>query len=68
VSPYKVPEEVYRRLESYFTPAEIVALTAFGALMVATNVVNNALDVELDEYLQPYRKGVRESAALGSRS
>jgi alkylhydroperoxidase family enzyme len=68
VSPYKVPEEVYRRLESYFTAAEIVALTAFGALMVATNVVNNALDVELDEYLQPYRKGVRESAALGSRS
>jgi hypothetical protein len=44
-----------------------VALTAFGALMVATNVVNNALDIELDEYLQPYRKGVRESAALGSR-
>jgi alkylhydroperoxidase family enzyme len=67
VSPYKVPEEVYRRLESYFSPPQIVALTAFGALMVATNVVNNALDVELDEYLQPYRRGVRESAALGSR-
>jgi alkylhydroperoxidase family enzyme len=67
VSPYKVPEEVYRRLAGYFTPPQIVALTAFGALMVATNVVNNALDVELDEYLQPYRKGVRESAALGSR-
>ena len=67
VSPYKVPDEVYRRLGSYFTTPHIVALTAFGALMVATNVVNNALDVELDEYLQPYRKGVRESAALGSR-
>jgi alkylhydroperoxidase family enzyme len=67
VSPYKVPEEVYRRLVDYFTPPQIVALTAFGALMVATNVVNNALEVELDEYLQPYRKGVRESAALGSR-
>ncbi len=67
VSPYKVPDEVYRRLESYFTPPQIVALTAFGALMVATNVVNNALEVELDEYLQPYRKGVRESAALGTR-
>jgi alkylhydroperoxidase family enzyme len=67
VSPYKVEDEVYRRLGNYFTPPQIVALTAFGALMVATNVVNNALDVELDEYLQPYRKGVRESAALGSR-
>jgi alkylhydroperoxidase family enzyme len=67
VSPYKVPNEAYCRLENHFTPPQIVALTAFGALMVATNVVNNALDVELDEYLQPYRKGVRESAALGSR-
>ena len=28
-----------------------MALTAFGAMMVATNVVNNALEVELDEYL-----------------
>jgi len=32
-------------------------------------VVNNALDVDLDEYLQPYRKGVRESATItGPRS
>jgi alkylhydroperoxidase family enzyme len=63
VSPFKVTDPVYQQLERYFTPAQIVALTAFGALMVATNVVNNALEVELDEYLQPYRKGVRESAA-----
>lgn len=69
VSPFKVPDEVYHRLESYFSPAEIVALTGFGAMMVATNVVNNALDVDLDEYLQPYRKGVREStASVGPRS
>ena len=68
VSPFKVPDTTYHRLESYFTPAQIVALTAFGAMMVATNVVNNALDVELDEYLQPYRKGARESAAvIGNR-
>jgi hypothetical protein len=35
--------------------------------MVATNVVNNALDVDLDEYLQPYRKGMRESAAAAAK-
>ena len=69
VSPFKVPDDVYQRLTSHFSPAQIVALTAFGAMMVATNVVNNALDVDLDEYLLPYRKGVRESAAaLGNRS
>jgi hypothetical protein len=26
-------------------------------MMVATNVFNNALDVDLDEYLMEYRKG-----------
>jgi alkylhydroperoxidase family enzyme len=67
VSPFKVPQEVYRKLEVHFEPAQIVALTAFGALMVATNVVNNALEVDLDEYLQPYRKGVRESAAAAAK-
>jgi alkylhydroperoxidase family enzyme len=63
VSPFKVPDPVYSRLASFFSAAQVVALTAFGALMVATNVVNNVLDVDLDEYLQPYRKGLRESAA-----
>jgi len=63
VSPFKVADPIFQRLEAHFSPAEIVALTAFGAMMVATNVVNNALEVELDEYLQPYQKGVRESAA-----
>jgi hypothetical protein len=40
----------------------MTALTAFGAIMVATNVFNNALEVELDEYLHPYR---REPAGSG---
>ena len=31
-------------------------LTAFGGLMIATNVFNNALQVELDDYLQPFRR------------
>ena len=31
-------------------------LTAFGAIMVATNVFNDALGVPLDGYLEPYRR------------
>ena len=61
--PLRCPTRYISDSRAHFTPAQIVVLTAFGALMVATNVVNNALDVDLDEYLQPYRKGVRESAA-----
>lgn len=67
VTPHEVPDELYQRIERYFSPAQIVALTAFGALMVATNVINNVLDVELDEYLQPYRKGAREGSTIAAK-
>jgi alkylhydroperoxidase family enzyme len=50
-----VSDVLYGRLEAFLTPAQIVDLTAFGALMIATNVVNNALRVDLDGYLEPYR-------------
>ena len=53
----RVPDEVYDRLAAEFTDEQMVALTALGAMMVATNVFNNVLDVDLDEYLLPYRKG-----------
>jgi alkylhydroperoxidase family enzyme len=52
----RVPDELYQRLAAEFSDEQIVALTAFGAMMVATNIVNNALAVELDEYLEGYRK------------
>jgi alkylhydroperoxidase family enzyme len=59
VSPFRVPQDVYDRVAAHFDAQQMTALTAFGAIMVATNVFNNALEVELDEYLHPYR---RESA------
>jgi hypothetical protein len=52
-----VPDELYRRIEQLFSPEQIVALTAFASLMVATNIINNVLEVELDEYLYQYRQG-----------
>ncbi len=62
VSPFRVPAAVYERVAAYFDPAQMTALTAFGAIMVATNVFNNAVEVDLDEYLHPYR---REPAGSG---
>ncbi|MDZ4806286.1 MAG: hypothetical protein SGI90_15610 [Candidatus Eisenbacteria bacterium] len=52
-----VSDELFGRLASFLAPDQIVTLTTFGALMVATNVFNNALQVDLDEYLAPYRQG-----------
>ena len=57
----RVPDDLFARLAAAFSDEQIVALTAFGALMVATNVVNNALEVDLDDYLEPYQ--IRNAAA-----
>jgi alkylhydroperoxidase family enzyme len=52
----RVPDAIYERLSAFLDDKEMVALTAFGAMMIATNIVNNALQVELDEYLWAYRR------------
>ena len=51
----RIPDELFARVAAMFDEEQIVALTAFGALMVATNIINNALDVDLDDYLEEYR-------------
>lgn len=56
-----VTDAMYADLAGHFTEEQIVALTAFGALMLATNVFNNALRVDLDGYLEPFR--MRAAAA-----
>jgi alkylhydroperoxidase family enzyme len=56
-----VTDQMYADLAAHFAPEQIVALTAFGAIMLATNVFNNALRVDLDQYLEPFR--VRAKAA-----
>jgi alkylhydroperoxidase family enzyme len=56
VDPHGVSDESFGRLATQLSPEQIVALTAFGGLMVATNLFNNALRVDLDEYLYAYRK------------
>jgi alkylhydroperoxidase family enzyme len=54
--PNGVSDDLYGGLAAFLGPAQIVDLTAFGALMIATNVFNNALRVDLDDYLVPYRR------------
>jgi alkylhydroperoxidase family enzyme len=56
VDPHGVSDDLFGRLAARLHPDQIVALTAFGGLMVATNLFNNALKVDLDDYLLSYRK------------
>ena len=51
-----VDDALYGKLESRLQPDQIVALTAFACIMIATNIFNDALRVEVDDYLAPYRK------------
>jgi hypothetical protein len=53
--PHTVDDDLHARLAERFDTAQIVDLVAFGAMMVATNVFNDALRVDLDGYLTPYR-------------
>jgi alkylhydroperoxidase family enzyme len=55
--PHSINDELYGRLKSFFSDAQIVALTAFAGLMIATNLINTALRVDLDDYLVSYAKG-----------
>ena len=52
----RVSDDLYAQLAAAFSDEQVVALTAFGAMMVASNVFNSALNVDLDGYLEPYRK------------
>ncbi|WP_239616043.1 carboxymuconolactone decarboxylase family protein [Cohnella mopanensis] len=50
-SPNEVSDALFAHLSQYYSPEQIVALTAFAGQMIATNVFNSALRIELDEYL-----------------
>ncbi|MGV3614202.1 MAG: carboxymuconolactone decarboxylase family protein [Fimbriimonas sp.] len=57
LDPRSAAPETFAPLKEHFTDDQIVALVAFAGMMVATNIVNNALEVDVDEYLQPYVEG-----------
>jgi hypothetical protein len=54
LDPRRVADELYEALRQHFTADQIVALVGFAGMMVATNIVNNVLEVDVDGYLQPY--------------
>jgi alkylhydroperoxidase family enzyme len=51
---HAVSDDLFERLRARYDERQIVLLVAFGALMLATNVVNDALQVPLDDYLQRF--------------
>ncbi len=50
----KLPESVWQELRKHFDETGIVTLIGFAGTMVATNIFNSVLEVDLDEYLEPF--------------
>jgi hypothetical protein len=57
-----IPEDIYQRLAANYNETELLQLTAFAGIMVATNLLNNALQIPLDEVLYKYK----DTAAFGA--
>lgn len=49
----KISNEFFDKLKLYFNEEQIVALVGFAVIMVATNLVNNTLDIEIDDNIKP---------------
>lgn len=51
-----IPSSIFDRLKSKWSEEQIVAITGFATIMIATNIINKTLQIELDEELIPYTK------------
>ncbi|MDZ4709608.1 MAG: hypothetical protein SH818_14505 [Saprospiraceae bacterium] len=49
-----VPDEIYQPVADRHSGQEMVVLIAFAGIMIATNIFNNVIHTEIDEYLYPY--------------
>jgi hypothetical protein len=54
--PANIPEQLFAKLKERYTEEQIVLLTAFGSIMIATNLINTTLHIDLDDILVPYTK------------
>ena len=51
-----VPPEIFEQMKGHWNEEQIVAITAFATIMIATNLINKILQVDLDDYLRAYTK------------
>lgn len=49
-----IDDDLYAKLQTYFTTAQLVDLTTYGAMMVVNNLFNSVLKIDLDASLDGY--------------
>ena len=50
-----IADHLYNKVAVNYKESEMVILVAFAGIMIATNVFNNVIETEIDEYLSAYR-------------
>ena len=50
---------LYNAVAARYNETEMVILIAFAGIMIATNVFNNVIETEIDEYLSGYRSNMK---------
>lgn len=58
-----VSDDLFERLRAHFDQRQILLLTAFAGIMIATNTLNNVLRVPLDDYLATYRDNTKHGVS-----
>jgi len=54
-----IADHLYNSVAGMYSKTEMVILTAFAGIMIATNVFNNVIETEIDEYLSGYRSTMK---------
>ena len=54
-----IADRIYNRIAARYSREELVVLIAFAGQMIATNVFNNVVETEIDEYLIEYLPSIK---------
>jgi hypothetical protein len=56
-----VTDEIFDTIKKLYNDAEIVTIVAFAGQMIATNIFNNVIETDIDEYLKDYLPEVQKN-------
>lgn len=54
-----IADHLYNSVANNYNEKEMVILASFAGIMIATNVFNNVIETEIDEYLSDYRSTMK---------
>jgi len=54
-----IADHLYNAVATKYNATDMMVLTAFAGIMIATNVFNNVIETEIDDYLSAYRSNMK---------